>query len=257
MPSATAAAGESLMLRPGVAWPLWPVVTDATARQALVTGLGATCWLEKWAGLETAADRLWREILRGFARTGRAQDIAGLAAAIGLEVSAVIGLVRGLRLSDRVVLDEDGAAVTAAYPFCAWRTGHRVALAGGEAVPSLCAIDALGAGAMLREDAVVTSQCRLCGEPVRVETRDRGSALRSAQPGTTVVWYGIGYAGNCSATSGCTLKTFFCSEAHLADWRAGGDRAGRGFALSLPAALQIALAIFLPLLMPEAVGPVD
>jgi mercuric reductase len=243
-------SGDSIALRPGVAWPMWSHVTDPTARRALEASLVASRWLEKWAGVDAREDRAWRAILRGFARTGRAQDIQSIATATGLNAPAVVASLQGLHRRDMLVLDDSSLSVSAAYPFCAWASEHRVAIAGGASVQSLCAIDALGAGAMLGRDTIVDSACRFCGTPVRIATRDSGRALGSVSPSTAVVWAGQRYADNCSATSGCTLKAFFCSEAHLAAWRERADRDGVGFTLALEAALQIGLALFPPLLMP-------
>jgi hypothetical protein len=252
---ATEASGGSVVLRPGVGWPMWCCMTDPTARRALEASLAQSRWLAKWAGLNAREDRLWREILRGFALTGEAQDARSLAAATGLEPRAVAAHLGDLQRRDMLVLEACSGSVRAAYPFCAWETEHRVAIAGGSTVPSLCAIDALGAGAMLGRDSIVESRCRFCGAPVRIETRERGRALASVGPATATVWAGQRYAGNCSATSGCTLKAFFCKAEHLAAWREGEDPQGLGFALTPAAALQIGLALFLPLLRPE--GPAE
>jgi Alkylmercury lyase len=249
--SATQASGGSVVLRPGVGWPMWSCLTDPTARRALEASLARSRWLTKWAGLDAREDRLWRAVLRGFALTGEAQDPRSLAAATGLEPATIAAHLGDLQRRDMLVLDASCGSVRAAYPFCAWETGHRVAIAGGSTVSSLCAIDALGAGAMLGRDSLVESRCRFCGAPVRIETRERGRALASAGPGTATVWAGQRYAGNCSATSGCTLKAFFCKAEHLAAWRERDDPQGLGFRLAPAAALQIGLALFLPLLSPE------
>ena len=241
----------SVLLRPGVAWPLWSLVTDPAARRALEASLVRSRWLEKWPGLEADKDRLWRAVLQGFARDGRSQDLSSLAAATGLAAPAVAAGLEALQRRDMLVLDDHSQSVSAAYPFCASESGHRVAIAGGAAVHALCAIDALGAGAMLGREGVIESLCRFCRAPVRIETRERGRGLGSVSPSTAVVWAGQRYADNCSATSGCTRKLFFCSREHLAAWRESADREGVGFALAPEAALQIGLALFLPLLMPE------
>ena len=128
------------------------------------------------------------------------------------------------------------------------KAGHVVRLASGVAVNALCAIDALGTGAMLGCDTVIESPSRRCGEPVRLATYDSGNALRRVAPSTAVVWSGIRYADDCSATSGCTAKAFFCSDRHLAAWRERTESGGTGFRLSIEAALQIGKAIFVPML---------
>jgi hypothetical protein len=242
---------ESIVLRQGVAWPMWSCVTDPTARRALEASLDRSRWLETWAGLDASEDRLWRAILSGFACTGQAQDLPSLGAATGLAAPAIAAHLGGLHGRDMLVLDAASGSVVAAYPFCAWASEHRVAIAGGATVHALCAIDALGAGAMLGRDSIVESRCRFCNAPVRIATREHGWALRQVTPSGVAVWAGQHYADNCSATSGCTLKAFFCSCEHLAAWRERHDRDGIGFALTPAAALQIGLALFQPLLMPE------
>ncbi len=148
--------------------------------------------------------------------------------------------------------------MTAAYPFCAWDTGHRVRLGGtGTTVGSLCAIDALGAGAMLGCDTAIESSCRGCGTPIRITTRDGGHALHSVSPTAALVWAGTLYADGCSATSGCTVKAFFCSDGHLAAWRGRTDPDSTGFRLSVEAALQVGKALFVPMLAARPVGRDD
>ena len=116
------------------------------------------------------------------------------------------------------------------------------------AVHALCAIDALGAGGMMRLDSVIRSRCAGCGAAIAVRTRDGGRALAVAEPAGALVWSGIRYAGGCAATSGCVLKPFLCSDAHLEAWRAAADPGGTGHRLGLAAALQAGLALFVPML---------
>jgi hypothetical protein len=44
------------------------------------------------------------------------------------------------------------------------------------------------------------------------------------------------------------LKPFFCSPAHLEAWRAETDPGGPGYLLPVPVALQVGLALFVPML---------
>jgi len=46
-------------------------------------------------------------------------------------------------------------------------------------------------------------------------------------------------------------EAFFCSKAHLAARRERADHDGVGFTLTLEAALEIGLALFAPVLMPD------
>lgn len=232
MPDALAPP-DAFPLRPGVLMPEWSFVTDATARDALASGMAVAGRARKWSGLNIVEDRVWRVVLSAFAHSGQAPDAAQLATASGLDAAVVAPVVRALRTRDLIVLDEDGTTVIAAYPFCAWETGHRVHLAGRVSVHSLCAIDALGAGAMLGCDTLIESSCRGCG---------------------AVVWSGIKYAGGCAATSGCTAKAFFCSDEHLAAWRERTYPHGAGFRLSMEAALQVGKGLFVPMLADAAPG---
>ncbi len=146
-----------------------------------------------------------------------------------------------------VVVDRDGATLTGAYPFTDARTEHRMRL--GQAVlHAMCAIDALGAGAMLGTDVAIESACRSCGTPIRVETRNDGAALEATSPTSAVVWSGIQYSNNRAADSLCTVTAFFCGDEHLASWRDGREPKTRGFRLSMSEGLQMGKAIFMPLL---------
>ncbi len=195
---------------------------------------------------------MWRAVLLGFAARGQAPAMRDLVGATGRTEDELARLLSALRRRDLVVLDAAGA-VAAAYPFSASPTLHRVAL-GASAAPAhaLCSIDALGAGGMLGTDTVVRSGCVRCGAAVTIRTRDRGRGLASVEPRDAVVWSGIRYAGGCAAASGCAVKLFFCSGAHLDAWRAETDPGGTGYRLPIPVALQAGLALFVPMLDPGA-----
>lgn len=240
------AGGDAFVLRPGVLMPDWSFVTDGSARAALVAVMADAGRAQKWAELDPVEDRVWQAVLRGFANSGRAPSAKSLAAATGLEGLAVSGWLHSLRRRDLVVLDGEGL-VTAAYPFCAWATGHRMRF-GTQTANSLCAIDALGAGAMVARDTTIESSCPECSAEIRVATRNNGHDLEAMTPASAVVWSGIRYADNCAATSGCTVKRFFCSDGHLQAWRHRVDPKGNGFRLSMEAAFQVGKALFVPML---------
>jgi hypothetical protein len=198
---------------------------------------------DKWTGLDDQEDRVWRAVLAEFAAAGRAPDVAKLASMTRLAPRTVDGVLDRLRARDLVLRANESGAITVAYPFCEWSTGHRVRW-DGQAVEALCAIDALGMGAMLGRDTVVEAGCRHCGEPIRVATRQHGTEIAAVAPEATIVWAGIAYAGNCGATSGCKLKVFFCCDEHLQAWRAAAPAHSPGFRLSVDEAHQVGRAIF-------------
>jgi mercuric reductase len=239
---------DAFELRPGVMMPDWGLVTDPQARQALDASMAAAGRANKWADLSTAEDRVWRAILVGFAYSGAAPATSEVAIAVQMAEAEAVSLLSMLRERDLIVLGPDDTTVTAAYPFCTWETGHRVRLGESVAANALCAIDALGTGAMLERDTLIGSACRSCGAPILIETCEHGHSLRSVTPDGAVVWSGLRYADNCCATSGCEMKTFFCSDEHLEAWRLQADPAGIGFRLSIGEALQVGKAIFVPML---------
>ena len=238
------------MLRPGVEMPDWSAVTTETARRALEASFAIAGRHEKWAGLGDDEDRVWRTILEGFASAGRAPDVAAMAAATDLGPAAVGAALDRLRMRDLVVRAENSGAVTAAYPFSEWVTAHRVRW-GDTIANALCAIDALGIGAMLGRDTIIDTECHHCHAPIQIATGRQGTKIATILPVETVVWSGIAYAGNCGATSGCTLKVFFCSDNHLNAGRAAGQAASPGFRLSVAEAHQVGRAMFAPMLRPS------
>src|SRR5258708_8476138 len=106
-------------------------------------------------------------------------------------------------------------------------TGHRVALHGRD-LNAMCAVDALGIGAMIDRDVAITSRCRHFGAPIRITSRDRGRALAHVEPQTAVMCQSVRYEGACAANSLCATTSFFCSDDHLSAWRReqAADEAG-------------------------------
>ncbi len=236
-----------IAIRPGVTIPDWSVVTSETVREALGAIFETCDWEERWAGLDNAQDRTWRAILEAYPRTGHAPSINELALSTGFAPDQVRDLIAKLKARDMVVLDQDGTTLAGAYPFIDRATEHRMKF-GEAALHAMCAIDALGTGAMLGTDVVIESACRSCGTPIRVETREKGAGLADHSPRSTVVWTGVQYADRCAADSLCTVMAFFCSDGHLESWRDGQNPKANGFRLSLDEGLQMGRAMFMPLL---------
>jgi alkylmercury lyase len=245
--TAAFAPGETVALRPDLVLPDWSLLTDRAGREALAAAMAVAGRRARWAALDDAEDAVRRSVLLGFAAFGTPPSVMEITASTGLDADAVRAALARLADRDLIVLDEDGR-IAAAYPFSAAPTPHRVMLARfGTTVHALCAIDALGIGGMLGADTLIESRCAETGAPVTVRTHDAGFALAELAPADAVVWYGIAYAGGCAARSGCALKLFFGSDADLASWRAR-HRDHPGYRLSVPAALQLALALFAPML---------
>ncbi|MFQ5684679.1 MAG: alkylmercury lyase family protein, partial [Candidatus Binatia bacterium] len=137
--------------------------------------------------------------------------------------------------------------VLAAYPFSSTPTPHRVRLMGRE-VFALCAVDALGIPAMLRETAEISSRCAHCHTQVEVAVSVQG--LGQYRPGDSVVWFPLGKDVCCPvAQSRCPEINFFCSTQHRDSWlqTRGGPE---GLPLTMDEAFEVGREIFGALLAP-------
>lgn len=237
------AALPSYDVRPGVTVPDWSVVASPVAREVLLAMVRSEHVLNRWGGYGPAADRVRTALLQLYAEKGRAPTPGALAARAGLTETAVRPLLGNLRHRDLVVLD--GERIVGAYPFTDRDTGHHVDL-NGRTLNAMCAVDALGIGAMCGRDIAIASRCRHCGAPIRITTRDAGRALEGVERGTTVVWLSVRYERKCAANSLCAATAFFCTDDHLAVWRRQRPSDEPGFRLSIDEALEVGRAIFGP-----------
>lgn len=240
-------------IRPGVIFPDWGAIKANGAEAALLTIFQAVGIERRWNHYRHDLDRIRTAILEGFVETSRAPSLSSLSATTGVKSDRLLLKLNDLKERDLIVLSESGEAVTGAYPFTESSTEHRVHL-DSQVLNAMCAIDALGVGAMVGKDVTIESSCRACAAPVHVETAHRGTALDAYIPESAVVWIGDQYAGGCGATSLCTTIAFFCSDEHLLSWR---DSAGSGIAghrLSVDEAHQIGRAVFGPMLKTASIN---
>jgi hypothetical protein len=220
----------------------WTVVTTPMA-QAALRGLCGSFIGTRWRGMDEAENRVHRYVLQGYAATGRAPAGAQIAGAVGPSFDEVTAALRRLAGRDLVVLDDAGRIV-GAYPFTERPSEHHVTVA-GITVSAMCAIDALGIGAMLGQASVIRSVCRSCGQTLSIRTRDNGQTLDFAKPAGIVIWSGQLYADDCAATSLCTQQGFFCTSEHMERWRADKSRQDdEGVPLNLSEALEVGRALF-------------
>jgi len=205
--------------------------------------VGSDHVFDRWSGYDPATDRVRVALLQLYAEDGRAPTTGTLAERAGVSETAVRLLLQELRRRDLVVLE--GEQIVGAYPFTDRDTGHWVALDGRD-LNAMCAVDALGIGAMIDRDVAITSRCRHCGAPIRITTRDRGRALAHVEPQTAVMWQSVRYEGACAANSLCATTAFFCSDDHLSAWRREQAADEAGFRLSIEEGLEAGRAVFGP-----------
>lgn len=241
--ASAAATLPSYAARPGVTFPDWSVVSSPAVKNALLAMVGSDHVLNRWSGYDPATDRVRVALLQLYAEHGRAPTPGALAKRAALSETVIRTLLEELHRRDLVVLDGD--KIVGAYPFTDRDTGHRVTL-DGRSLNAMCAVDALGIGAMINRDIAIASHCRHCGAPIRITTRDRGRALAQVEPRSAVMWQSVRYEGACAANSLCATTAFFCSDDHLSAWRRERSADEPGFRLSIDEALEAGRALFGP-----------
>ena len=241
--ASASASPPSYTVRPGVTFPDWSVVTSPVVKDALQAMVGSDHVLDRWSGYDPAIDRVRIALLQLYSEDGRAPTTGALAERAGLNETSVRTLLEELRRRDLVVLD--GERIVGAYPFTDRDTDHRVTL-DGRVVNAMCAVDALGIGAMTDRDITIASRCRHCGAPIRIASRDQGRALAQIEPRTAVMWQSVRYEGACAANSLCATTAFFCSDDHLSAWRREQAADEAGFRLSIEEGLEAGRGLFGP-----------
>ncbi|MFF3688064.1 organomercurial lyase [Streptomyces sp. NPDC002187] len=153
-------------------------------------------------------------VLGHFAEVGHAPGPEALQSAAATAGRTPVEVLADLAREDFLTLDESGR-ILAAYPFSSAPTRHRVRLASGVEVWSMCAIDALGIAAMLDQDVLVSSFDPVTGEPVTV-TFSGGTTVW--QPPGAVVFVGRRAAAGPAAAVCCDALNFFTGPASAQTW---------------------------------------
>jgi Alkylmercury lyase len=183
-------------------------------------------------------------ILRSFAATGHAPEPESLE-----EAAAPFGAaatLAELAAGDFLCLDQVGR-IAAAYPFSATATAHRVEIAAAVGAYAMCAIDALGIGAMLGASVLVRSADPGTGEPITVAVDGSQSDW---QPAAAVVFVGR-TADQCTGPSAaicCSYINFFATSSGAAEWATAHPEIDGGI-LSQARALEVGEQIFGQLLL--------
>lgn len=167
------------------------------------------------APVEGGLRAVHQAVLRHFAATGSAPELAELEQVAAASDETAPEVLAELAREDFLTLDKDGH-IRAAYPFSAVPTAHRVTIAGGRQVWSMCAIDALGISAMLDTDTVISSADPVTGETVTV-TSEGGQSVW--EPASAVVF--VGSRSGCSGPAAevcCDTLNFFTSAASAQAW---------------------------------------
>jgi len=230
----------------GKLFPDYSVVTSDKVMASLNDTLHHLRMAKRWHGINDQEDAFHQNILRFFLNHGQAPAIDDLIQASGLSKKDINNNLEQLCHRDLIVLNDNGQ-ITGAYPFTVKITEHMIRIDGVDN-HAMCAIDALGAGAMANNDSHIQSCCRHCGCAIIIETDDNGSQIKSASPATSIVWSGVQDIDGCAATSQCTVMALFCSDEHLSLWQGKTMPKPMGHRLTMSEGLQAGRAIFQPFL---------
>ena len=190
--------------------------------RAATAGADDLAWLaflgragrDRAAPAERGLRAVHQAVLRSFVHTGTAPGLSSLAKhAAPFDLSQVL---TELADGDFLYLDHAGQ-ISAAYPFSAVPTRHRVRISGGPTVFAMCAIDALGVSTMIGVPVVIESADPSTGEPVTVMV---DAATSSWDPATTVVYVGRtrDTCAGPSASVCCGYMNFFATRASASAW---------------------------------------
>lgn len=204
-------------------------------------------WRTSARRLSSVERAVHQAILRGFANTGRpprSGDLDQVTVGTGRSTAEVLESLHAL---DAIRLAPD-SLIAVAYPFSAAPTRHRVRINDLIDVYAMCAIDALGIGAMLGADTRIDSVDATSGRPVSVTMAADGGA--DWQPTTAVVFIGADAGGGPSADVCCDYLNFFTDHAAAAAWTSAHPHIP-GQILSQAEAEDLGAALFGPLLAPD------
>jgi mercury(II) reductase len=222
-----------------------PLVNDAllAMNDVLRIMAGPNQPADHWSDDDRLVDRVRVALLKLYAEAGRAPTRSAIAKRAGLSETTIQPLLEELHRRDLVVLNGD--RIVGAYPFTDRDADHQVTL-DGRVVNAMCAVDALGIGAMTGHDIAIASRCRHCSAPIQITTLNQGRSLAHVEPRTAVTWQSVHYEGGCAANSLCATTAFFCSDDHLSAWRREHSADEPGFRLSIEEGLEAGRALFGP-----------
>lgn len=241
-----------ITLLSGVIFPDWTVVTSEKVRKSLNDTLGRLRMNKRWAQMSPIEETIRRAILNLYVGLGHAPSFGELSEELNIPIPKLVGVLASLEERDLIIVSKSEQIVEVSYPFTHRKTEHQVRI-GDVTLAAMCAIDALGAGAMLNHDTEVLSKCRHCGSGIQIHTANNGRAIKSVAPASTVVWSGLQDIEGCAADTQCGVMAFFCSDGHLATWREERNGSEKGHRLSVEQGLEAGAAIFIPFLATDKV----
>src|SRR5258708_24671922 len=172
--------------------PDWSIVTSDGAKRALEDIFKAGRWDGRLGGIDPYSAGVLAAVLRLYAANGRPPSVPELVAQVPMAEMAMTELLDRLASHDLVLLGPDRTSLLGAYPFIERVTGHAVTFERtGKTLNTMCAIDALGAGAMCRDNLSIRSTCRFCDHDIIADITDQAMMLQKIRPADAWVCGGL------------------------------------------------------------------
>ncbi|GAB3947511.1 hypothetical protein GCM10029976_076910 [Kribbella albertanoniae] len=176
-----------------------------------------SAWRTRAQPLDPVETTVHQAILHAFAASGQPPAAGDLDPATAGSGRTTREVLQALHDADAIRLALDGQ-IALAYPFSATPTRHRVRIDDQIDVYAMCAIDALGIGAMVGRDTRIESVDVTTGQPITVTTTAGNSRWK---PEGAVVFIGATAGGGPSADCCCDYLNFFIDPAAAEAWTTG------------------------------------
>lgn len=181
-------------------------------------------------------------ILTFISQYGSVPGPEAIQAALGLpSVDQASWLLASLEGKGILYRDPRSRVIVSAYPLSLMPTEHVVTLSDGRKVYAMCALDSLGIPLTFAKDATIRSVCHHCRRPATI--RIGAGKVAAVDPASTIVWPN-GVLGDVWAEKACPFINFFCSQEHLARWKAESGTQDAGLTMTVDQAMDRAREIF-------------
>lgn len=156
-----------------------------------------------------------QQVLRSFVTNGRILTRDEIAQ----YVDNLDEAVEVLRSNDMVTFSEDGTPI-GAYPFTMEEREHKIQVNGYQ-VHAMCALDALAVSPMFKMDAEINSECRVTGDPVKIQQSGLSIINLDEVGGVNfgIVWAAV-ESESCCADSLCMEMIFLRDDEIARQWLA-------------------------------------
>ena len=222
-----------------------PEQADAVQRALSIAGIAPERFgPARLTRLNEGERALYHSILAAFARGDQptVEELCDLASELGLEIENTLDVFAKL---DLVHHDPGNGEILVAYPFSARPRGHTVLIDSAHQVQAMCAIDALGIGAMLQLPIEIGSHDPLSGSEIWVRLDPGEDAWW--EPTTAVVLTGSACCDGPSFRGCCDVLNFFETEDSATSYLAKHPELV-GFPISIPDAIEAGRTVFAHLL---------